>query len=155
MKGGTLGALKGLLWFVALSHIVVGLGIMVSPGLQELMAGMYGASVTWTPELRYLLKPLGVFMLGLGVLGVVAARDPLRHRAVIFTFVVVLSLRVAQRVVHREEIRAAFDLEASRMVVNGTFFALLAVALVALTLKAGSAGEPAGPSSGTGPGTGS
>ncbi|TVR56186.1 MAG: hypothetical protein EA421_04205 [Gemmatimonadales bacterium] len=136
MKGGTLGALKGLLWFVALSHVTIGLGIMVSTGFQEIMGDMYGASVTWTPELHYLLKPLGVFMLGLGVLGVVAARDPLRHRAVIFTFVAVLLLRVAQRVVHREEIRGAFELETSRMAVNGTFFAVLAVALVVLTLKA-------------------
>jgi hypothetical protein len=136
MKGGALGALKGLLWFVALSHVTIGLGIMVSRRFQELMADMYGASVTWTPELHYLLKPLGVFMFGLGVLGVVAARDPLRHRAVIFTFVAVLSLRVLQRVVHRDEIQAAFELEASRMVVNGSFFGLLAVALVILTLKA-------------------
>jgi hypothetical protein len=137
MRTTSTTALKGLLWFVALSHLSVGLAIMWSPGLQQLMAELYGAEVTWTPELVYLLRPMGVFMVGLGLLGVVAALDPVRYRAIIFAFVVVLLLRVGQRVVHRDEIAQAFDLPVGRQMVNGSFFLLIALALLALAFAAG------------------
>jgi hypothetical protein len=137
MHGKALIALKGLLWFVALSHVALGLGIMLAPGFQRFMGEMYGANVTWTLELQYLLRPMGVFMLGLGVIGIAAALDPLRYRVVIHGFVLVLLLRVAQRVVHREEIAAAFDLGIGRQMVNGAFFFLIALALLALTSVVG------------------
>lgn len=140
MQGSSMTALKGLLWFVALSHLAVGVVIMASPGFQQLMAEVYGAEVTWTPELVYLLRPMGVFMVGLGLVGVVAALDPVRYRAVVFAFVVVLLLRVGQRVVHRDEIAQAFDLSAGRQMLNGSFFFLIALALLALTFAAGRGG---------------
>lgn len=149
MHGKALTALKGLLWFVALSHVAVGLGIMLAPGFQRLMGEMYGAEVTWTLELQYLLRPMGVFMFGLGVVGIAAALDPLRYRAVIHAFVLVLLLRVAQRVVHSEEIAAAFDLGTGRQMANGAFFFLIALALLALTFVvgrgAGAGGDAARP----------
>jgi len=137
MRAKALAGLKGLLWFVALSHVGVGLGIMFAPGFQEFMAGIYGADVTWSPELVYLLRPMGVFMLGLGLLGIAAALDPLRYRVVIFAFVIVLLLRVGQRVIHRDEIAMAFDLPVGRQLLNGSFFFLIALALLVLTFAAG------------------
>jgi hypothetical protein len=137
MQAKSTTALKGLLWFVALSHLAVGLAIMASPGLQQLMAGVYGADVTWTPELVYLLRPMGVFMVGLGLLGVAAALDPVRYRAVVFAFAIVLLLRVGQRLVHRDEIAQAFDLSVGRQMVNGSFFLVVALALLALSFAAG------------------
>lgn len=129
--------LKALLWFVALSHVTVGVGIMLTPDFQRFMAGVYGADVTWTPELQYLLKPMGVFMLGLGLVGIAAALDPLRYRVVVVAFAVVLLLRVGQRVVHRDEIAEAFGLSAGRQLLNGSFFFLLALALLLLVFTVG------------------
>lgn len=133
---GTLGALKALLWFVALSHLVIGLGGFLSPGFQEQVARLYGADLEWNVPLSYLAQMLGAFMVGLGVAGVAAARDPLRYRAVVVGFAVVLLLRVLQRLLQLGQIEATFAIPAARVVVNAVVFAALAIGLLVLLVMA-------------------
>lgn len=128
----TLRILKVLLWFVALSHLVLGLGGFVSPGFQEQVARLYGADLEWSVPLTYLAQMLGAFMVGLGVAGVAAALDPIRYRAVVVGFAVVLLLRVLQRLLQLELIEATFAIPPGRVVVNAAVFGLLAIALLVL-----------------------
>lgn len=132
MNGTALRILQVLLWLVCASHIIIGGGIMISPAFQEQMATAYGVAVNWTGELSYLARILGVFMLGLGVIGIAAAINPLRYRVLVYGFAGIMLVRVLQRFVHREDIRETFGLEGARLVVNGAFFLVIAVALVVL-----------------------
>ena len=136
--------LQGLMWFVAGSHAVVGAGAMASQQFREWAAAGYGASVAWTPQFVYILKPLGAFMVVLGGLGAAAALDPLRHRLIVYGFVALLLLRDAQRLLFQEEIREAFGVTPARNLAAGGFFLALAVALVVL-LRLAERGRPAGP----------
>ena len=45
-------------------------------GFPQAMAEYYGAQVTWTPEFLYIVKPIGAFMIAIGVMAAAAARDP-------------------------------------------------------------------------------
>lgn len=133
---GTLRALKALLWFVALSHLVIGLGGFLSTGFQEQVVRLYGADLEWNVPLSYLAQMLAAFMVGLGVAGVAAARDPLRYRMVVVGFAVALLLRVLQRLLQLGQIEATFAIPAARVVVNAVVFAALAIGLLVLLVMA-------------------
>ena len=49
---------------------------MCCPGFPRLWRATTGRQSTGTPEFIYIVKPLGAFMLVLGVMGAAAARDP-------------------------------------------------------------------------------
>ena len=136
MNKGALGALKVVLWVVCLSHILLGGAIMLSPSLQERAAALYGAQVEWTPQFVYILRPLGAFMLVLGVVGIAAAPNPIRYRVLGYGFVVLLLIRVIQRIVFQSDIREAFALSTSRNLLNAGFFLALAVLLLVLLVLA-------------------
>ncbi len=131
------GPLQVLLWLVCAFHVVVGLGLNLSADFPQVMASYYGATVDWTPAFLYIVKPLGAFMLALGVMAGFAARDPLGHAAVVYGFVVLFAVRGLQRFIFQSEIGEAVGIEASRNVTNGIIFLVLAAALFFLFRAAG------------------
>lgn len=132
MKPNALGALKIFLWFIAAFHLIVGLGLNVSPDFPQLMAQYYGAQVNWTPEILYIVKPIGAFMFALGVMAALAARDPLGHVSVVYGFVVLFAFRGLQRLIFQSEIESAVAIASGRNFGNAVFFLLMAAALVLL-----------------------
>ncbi len=90
-------ALKLCLWFVAIYHLFVGLAVNMSDHFTKVIAATYGATVDWTPQFTYILHPLGAFMIVLGFLAAVAARDPERYDAVIFGFIGLFVIRALHR----------------------------------------------------------
>ena len=143
MNSRIMGVLQGFLWFICAFHVIVGVGLNVSPAFPQAMAGYYGAQVNWTPELLYLVKPIGAFMLALGVMAGAAARNPLGHRSIVYGFVVLFVLRGLQRLIAQEEIATALSIDSGRNLGNAAFFLLMAAALVwlfrAASKSAGSA----------------
>jgi len=87
MTGTAPRLLKAYLWFIAIFHLSVGLAVNLSDHFTKMIAAGYGATVDWTPQFTYILRPLGAFMIVLGFLAAVAARDPERYNAVIFGFI--------------------------------------------------------------------
>lgn len=132
MKSKSLLLLQVLLWLICAFHIVIGVGINVSAEFPRFMAVVYGATVQWTPQFSYILKPLGAFMLVLGILAAVAARNPIGHRPIILGFVTLFTLRALQRLVFQEEIHNAFVIATGRNIVSMIFFFALAAGLFAL-----------------------
>jgi hypothetical protein len=132
MKNRTILALQVLLWFVCLSHIVLGVAIMTSPEFQQKVATIYGARVDWTPQFVYILRPLGAFMTVLGLIGLTAAVNPLRNRVIVYGFAVLLAIRVVQRFVFKDDIEQAFDIEPNRNMIAAGGFLVIAVLLVLL-----------------------
>jgi hypothetical protein len=130
MNSKITGVLQAFLWFICAFHVIVGLGLNISPAFPQVMAGYYGAEVNWTPELLYLVKPIGAFMLALGVMAGAAARDPLGHRSIVYGFVVLFTLRGLQRLIAQEEIATALSIESGRNIGNAVFFLLMAAALL-------------------------
>ncbi len=145
MNTGVLRVLKGVLWVVCASHILIGAGIMLSGTLQQKVAGLYGAQVDWTPQLIYILRPLGAFMFMLGVVGIAAARDPIRYSVIGYAFVGVLLIRVVQRIIFRGEIEQIFHIGPVRNLTNAISFLVLAVVLAALLFAAGRRSEATAP----------
>lgn len=125
-------ALSLYLWFIAVFHLFVGLSVNLSDDFTLLIARGYGATVDWTPQFVYILRPLGAFMIVLGLLATVAARQPARYPAVVLGFVLLFAIRSLHRLVHGDLITAAFGISSSRNMVNLVVFAVQAVVLFLL-----------------------
>jgi len=131
--------LQALLCFVCAAHVVIGLGVNLAPGFPPIMAGIYGATVDWTPQFTYILKPLGAFMLTVGLLAGLAATDPVRHSAVVYAVAALFVIRSAQRVVFADESMRAFGITLARDVVVASLFLALALVLVVLARRVSAA----------------
>jgi len=132
MNPKALQVLKLFMWGVCAFHVIVGIGLNVSPAFPQAMAGYYGATVHWTPDFLYIIKPLGAFMLVMGVLAAVAATDPLRNVPIIYGFILLFVLRTLQRVIHQGELFDTFGITTTHNVGNMVFFAGLALSLYLL-----------------------
>ena len=132
MQGPALRVLQVYLWLICAFHVVTGLGVNGSQAFMETMAGWYGAKVDFTPQFKTILHPLGAFMFILGVMAAAAAVNPLRYRAVVYGFAALFVIRGLQRVVFKQEIESAFQIEASRNLFNMAFFVAMGVTLAAL-----------------------
>jgi hypothetical protein len=76
--------LKIVLAVVCVSHLVLGSVPQLSAGLVETTGRLaYGATVDLTPQLHHVLRMLGAFMLGIGVLAAFAWKDPVQNRRII------------------------------------------------------------------------
>ena len=127
-------ALKILLGVVCASYLVLGSVPQLSAGLVETTGRLaYGATVELTPQLHHVLRMLGAFMIGIGVLAAFAWREPVQNRRIIQGIAVILILRASQRVVFGQSIHQAFDISYPQLWTQSLFFFSLGVALLWLT----------------------
>ena len=124
--------LRYYLWFIAAFHLFVGLAVNLSEPFTRMIAAGYGARVDWTPQFVYILHPLGAFMIILGLLAAVAARQPARYPAVILGFVVLFTIRSLHRVFYAGTLESAFGITRSRSMTMMLIFAVQAVVLLLL-----------------------
>lgn len=147
MNVKTLRLLQICLWLVCAFHLITGAGLNLSTGFVDAAAQMYGAEVSdWSPQFLYILRPLGVFMVALGVFAGAAALDPQKHRLTIYVFAGIFVIRALHRLVFGAEITDIFGIAGSRNVVNMIFFFGMAAVLIGLDLyahRSSSSGQPA------------
>lgn len=130
MKSGLHLVLQILLWGICAFNVIIGLGLNLSPDFPQVVASYYGAEVEWTPTFMYIIKPLGAFMITVGLLAGIAARDPLQHVGIVYAVALLFLMRGLQRFVFMDEIANAVHIELGRNAVNGVFFIALAAVLV-------------------------
>jgi hypothetical protein len=130
-------ALRIMLALVGLAHLVLGLIANLAPPetLVKIVSESYGATLEVTPQAHHVVRILGVFMIGIGVMAGLACRDPQRNQAIIMGIITVLVLRVIQRVVLAQEISSTFHISSSRLWGQAVFFLIVAVALFVLRSK--------------------
>jgi len=130
-------AFRVLLALVGLAHLVLGLIANLAPPeiLVKVVSEFYGATVDVTAQSHHVIRIVGAFMIGVGVMAFLACRDPQRNQAIIIGIITILVLRVIQRVVFAREIGSAFHIPSARIWLQVTFFLLTAIALFVLRPK--------------------
>ena len=146
MRSSNVAWLSRFLWIVCAFHVLVGLSLNVDLGLREWVgSSLYNAQVDWSDgQFAYIMKPLGAFMIALGVMAAMAARDPLGNRPIIIGFAVLFTMRGLQRLLFMDEIERVFAIPSSRSLMQMVVMLSLAVVLVVL-LRAASAGSSSRP----------
>jgi hypothetical protein len=124
--------LQAYLWVICTFHVITGLGVNFSRPFMATMADWYGATVDFTPQFLTILHPLGAFMIILGVLAAVAARDPLRYRPIVYSFAALFLIRSLQRVLFKHDIEQAFQIDPARNFMTMGLFLVMAITLAAL-----------------------
>lgn len=133
MKPKALLGLQIVMWMVCAFHVITGVGLNLSSDFVDTAAKMYGAEVTeWSPQFLYILRPLGLFMLALGVLAGAAALKPLQHRTTIYAFAGIFVVRACHRIIFGQEISDVFGIASSRNMGNMVFFFALAAVVIVL-----------------------
>jgi hypothetical protein len=121
--------LRGVLAFIAVFHIVAGLGLMFSVQFQKFSVASYGAALTWDARDIYFIRIVGSFAFVLGYLAAMAARDPLKHQIVVVGFIEFFIIRNINRHLYSGELYSGFGV--SPLVNNLTtiFFGVQAILL--------------------------
>jgi hypothetical protein len=121
-----------LVW-VGLGHLLTGLPLLLSgEGGMRIAQLMYGASFEPHPQAVYLVRPLGVFLLAMGLLQLRAAMDPWRLRVVMDVTILIFVLRQIQRIFWAPAMFENFGLTPARhWVATGVFLVTLILLAVA------------------------
>ncbi len=128
---GRENVLRVLMVMVAAFHLVVGIGLNVSPQFVPVMADLYGANVDqWSPQFMYITRPLGAFMLTLGLIAAATAWRPRELRPVVYAFAVLFVIRALHRLLDGSTITEVFGISSGRNLGNMVFFFGLAAALI-------------------------
>lgn len=124
--------LRFVLGFVALFHVVAGVGLMFSTSFQEFAVTTYGATLPWDVRDVYYIRIIGSFAFGLGYLSAVAARHPLEHKVVIVGLVGFFILRSVSRHLYSQELYSGFGVSPLVNNLTSVFFGVQAVILAVL-----------------------
>ncbi|MEW6009341.1 MAG: hypothetical protein AB1629_06890 [Candidatus Omnitrophota bacterium] len=128
--------LRVLLVMFCIGNIVLGLMALLAGGLAVKAAALfYGANVALNPQINYIIRMLGAFVFTMGVLGGIAAYEPVKNKAVINVIILLLAIRVLQRLIFAKEIFETFGISSSRNLSNIIFFIAIALALFMLRPK--------------------
>ena len=101
-------------------------------------SSLYNAQVDWSDgQFAYIMKPLGAFMIALGIMAAFAARNPLGNRPIIIGFAILFTMRGLQRLLYMREIESVFAIPSSRSLIQMVVMLALALGLV-LLLRAAS-----------------
>jgi hypothetical protein len=124
--------------------VLIGLSLNVDLGLKEWVgSSLYNAQVDWSDgQFTYIMKPLGAFMIALGIMAGLAARDPLGNRPIILGFVLLFTMRGVQRLLFMDEIERVFAIPSSRSLIQMVVMLSMALALW-LLLRAAAPGRDA------------
>ncbi|MEK6828151.1 MAG: hypothetical protein AABX78_02270 [Nanoarchaeota archaeon] len=92
--------LKGLLWLVAIYHILLGLvGIFFKDLAASLAGAFFNFNLTLTPEVYWILNPFAAYVLIFGIFMALAATDPAKYKTVILIGVGLFAIRIIQRII--------------------------------------------------------
>jgi hypothetical protein len=144
--------------WICTGHVITGLAALISNkrGLQ-VGALLYGAEFEPSPQFRYIIRPLGVYILALAYLQAMAVRDPWRYRAVIDATLAVFAARQVQRYFFSSQIQSIFGISGQQHLLRSLYFLLLALLLLVARLRLGNAAPqdpppPEGQGQAAGPG---
>jgi|GEM_PF-1338385 hypothetical protein len=108
-------ALRGLLWFICVYHVVLGLCANLPPSqVQAIAAALLGLQLPDNAALFQLLKPFGVYVMVFGVAMGIAAWNPVKNRALISLGVVLFALRLIQRLVDLDGVQQNLGVTSDR-----------------------------------------
>ncbi len=99
MKTQTDAPLRILLWLIAVYHLVAG---VAATFFQDAAIGigslLFGVKITMDPQATLLVRYLGAFGMAFGVMAVLAALAPARHKGFIYGAVVYFVVRAFDRI---------------------------------------------------------
>ncbi len=103
--------LAAVLVVISIYHLFLGgLPFLPADFAARTVKSVFGMTVLVTDQLHYVAKLMGIYMIIFGIFAGIAAKDPVKHRAVINVGVLLYALRLINRLVSAGQVRAAFEI---------------------------------------------
>jgi hypothetical protein len=130
-------ALRIVLIVVCVPHLTLGLTGYFAPVdlVTQVLKIFYNATVTLTPQLQHAARIVGAYMLAFSVLSALALWKPEQNRHIINGVIILLLLRVGQRMIFAAQIHEVFQIPYWYHWGQSAFFLAIAVALFFLRPK--------------------
>lgn len=126
-------SLKGMLWFIAVYQFLMGALLLMPPQFAQLVVSWYGATVDWTPQFTFILKPLGAYMLMTGLIAAATARADIPHPSITSAIAALFTINALYRILRFEYVRTTFGIASGHLVLQIVVLLGLAGALVVLS----------------------
>lgn len=127
-----------LVGFIGGYHLLVGLMLLVSGDMSIRTAkALAGWTIHGNPEMRIVGEILGCYILAFGLMMVMAAIDPIRGSNLINVGLVLIALRLLQRLVFSGKVVEVFQVPAGRHWTAFVIVLLLGLALLAFRIQLG------------------
>ena len=125
-------ALKALLWFITIYQFAMGFLLIMPPSLAQLVVSWYGATVDWTPQFAFILKPLGAYMVMTGLVASAAARAEVPHPTIVVALATLFGINALYRIGHFAYVRSTFGISSGTLITQIVVLLGLASALLLL-----------------------
>lgn len=128
--------LRCLLVITAIFPIFYGIcGMLSSQLIANISQALSGAQIQVTPEMSYLIKPLGAYIFMVGILCLYCAKQPKQNLACIVWIALLLLLRAGQRALLTPELFKLFQIPYWKNLGHSLYLALLAGSLLFFALR--------------------
>jgi hypothetical protein len=108
-------ALRGLLWFICIYHVILGLcANLPPPQVQSIARTIWDIHLPNEPALYQVIKPFGTYVIIFGVAMGVAAWNPVKNRALVSIGVVLFAIRLVQRLFEHESVQQNLRVSTNR-----------------------------------------
>ena len=108
--------LVAILYFSSIFHIIGGLMILFSQESAQCYCEIvFGYILNINKEMEYILRNLGVYALAFGIILFFSAKNPIRHKPVILSLVIIYVFRVFNSLFTIETIHSSFQVPVYRI----------------------------------------
>jgi hypothetical protein len=105
---------RGVLWVFAIYHLCVGAILFLSGDLSiKALKYFAGATIDGSPQLGVTSEILACYILAFGLMMAVAAWNPIKNRALMTIGVILIVLRVCQRLIFADKVMEVFQVPAA------------------------------------------
>jgi hypothetical protein len=135
--------LRFTLVLICAYHLILGLAAFSDEGTAKWLAEIiFGITLQLTPQLSYIIKLLGVYLMAFGLVAGVAATAPERFSTLLHLVVVLYALRIANKLIFSDLFTVAFAAAPERVWIDLVLLAAFGGTVAAL--RPSRAGNPAG-----------
>ena len=131
-KGYLVG--RGVCAFVGLYHLLIGALLMFSGEMSIALAARMGITIEGSQLLGVIGEILGCYIIAFGFMMAITAWDPIKNRAMLTVGIILVALRLIQRLVFMEKVIDTFQMTIAAFWRDFIIVAILGFGLLAFRL---------------------
>lgn len=131
-KGYLVG--RGVCAFVALYHLLIGALLVLSGEMSIALAARMGMTIEGSQLLGVIGEILGCYIIAFGFMMAITAWDPIKNRAMLTVGIILVVLRLIQRLVFMEKVIDTFQMTSAAFWRDFIIVAILGLGLLAFRL---------------------
>ena len=137
MEGKSYVYLKWVLCCIFLVQFPLGVcGLISGETAMKAIAVFYGGGVEMTPQMDYVVRMMGAYILAISLMALFALLDPARSIAIVYGLIILMVIRGLEALCLANQVAQSFDMSIWKARLDGVLFLIVAVLLFSFRPKA-------------------